>query len=166
MTQERLLKPQKGRKEGAKNRFTNRLGLSAAWHEYRRNLSVRAKTDQDCCVKQGEYGDIVKAVCEKMIDRMILGSETVTLPCGLGEMRIRKRPMKGHKMVDWNESHKIGKFVYFLNEHSDGFLMKFFWDKDYTSVANLFYYRFTAAQKKRELLSQTIRSGKKIDYYE
>lgn len=80
----------------------------------------------------------------------------VKLPCRLGTLQIIKHQPKEYSgkslRWDWKATKEIGKPVYLLNEHSNGWKYRFFWSKQGCLLTNKGKYQFIACRdNKREL---------------
>jgi len=154
-----------GRKPGSKNYFGDCLGLRDSYKFYRKSITFRQKGS----VKDPKlYTAICKLANEKIMKKIIEESLEFVMPFGLGRIRIKKKKVDRvcSNLIDWPASEKAGKLVGYTNDHSNGFLMKFFWDKYHAVVVNIYAYVFEAAKVNRQLLAHTIRTNPKVDYFE
>jgi hypothetical protein len=71
---------------------------------------------------------------------------------GLSRAEINKIPNKKH--------------VYHLNEHSDGYMFKFFWDKKGSSVKNHRIYTFKLTKPMSGYAGKVIKENPQLDFYE
>jgi len=79
-------------------------------------------------ISQTDYAIVVKAMCENVMNELFAGKDFV-LPLNMGTFRIVKYKTN-RRYIDWNNTKKYGKYIYFNNLHSDGFSYKFKWVKD------------------------------------
>lgn len=123
------------------------------------------------------HKEILRRVHGKMMKYMIEESGTISLPMGIGVLRVRKTKPRYNKKkdeiayaVDHINSKKYGKKIVYMNNHSDGYIMRFFWKRNcgYGSrVHGLQVYKFRATHKNKKYLSKTIMEHyPKIDYFE
>ena len=152
-----------GRKFGSKNYFQKCLGLPKSYQFYSKHLTWR----QQGLIKKKLYCQILKLANQKIMKRIIEDSVEFIIPYGLGRLRVRKKKMTRivTSLVNWVETKKQGKKVYWINEHSDGYLMKFYWDKYLAAISNISLYKFVATKSNRQHLSATIRKTN-VDYFE
>lgn len=84
-----------------------------------------------------EYMEIIKTFHENLYLHMLETGEEYTLPYAFGTLVVSKKKLtmkvdeNGNRVpvrhVDWGMSNKIGKRVYHLNGHSDGFSFRWMW---------------------------------------
>ncbi len=90
-------------------------------------------------------------------------------PYRLGRLRIVKRKIDINRLnrfgINWVESVKHNKQIYHLNNHSRGFVYRFYWSKENTVVPNLYYYKFVPSRMLKRQLAQIIKN-KQYDYFE
>lgn len=88
-----------------------------------------------------KYKEIIEALNLYYLDHMLETGNIVVLPYGMGKMMIQKnkrklRPTKDGKStylkapVNWKETQKQGKIVYYLNESTDGYTYRYLWLKN------------------------------------
>lgn len=145
-------------------------------------------------ITRKEYVDICHLLNKKISEKIIKESLEFKIPYGLGFLGIRKTELKIRikdgklqkcKMVPdwettwkvWNEEYKgltnaeIRKLpgktvVYHTNDHSNGYIMKWHWDKHKVKVHNQRLYRFKPTKQNRLDLATHIKSDyKQNDYY-
>lgn len=58
------------------------------------------------------------------------------------------------------------KLIYFINEHSDGYMFKFFWDKTNCRTTNKNFYMFKASRTNNRLINTAISTIEHLDYFE
>lgn len=123
------------------------------------------------------YREILKRVHQKMMKYIIEESGTISLPMSMGTLRIRKSKPKYDKnrkeivyAVDHLNSKKYGKKIIHMNNHTDGYIMRFFWDKrcGYSlRILGIQVYCFKAVHDNKMHLARTIiKHYPKIDYFE
>jgi hypothetical protein len=75
---------------------------------------------------------------------------------------IKKKTNK--KSIDWNETRKTGKYVYFLNKHSDGNHFTFVWLTrknriENMGIANAMCYKMKPVESFKDKISARIKEG-------
>lgn len=78
------------------------------------------------------YKEVVNEYLQEILNLIIDEGHNYRIPGMLGYFRIQKKMMDFdiQKMsVDWKASKEVGKRVYHLNNHSDGYRIKFLWEK-------------------------------------
>lgn len=145
-------------------------------------------------ITRKEYVEICHNLNKKISEKIIKESLEFKLPYGLGflgitknelKIRIKDGKLQKNKMiVDWEATWKIwneeyagltnkeirklpGKTViYQTNDHSNGYIMKWYWNKHKMKFKNLRLYRFKPTKQNRLDLAAHIKSDdKENDYY-
>lgn len=102
-------------------------------------------------------------------DQIMQESKEFKLPCRLGTLQIIKKQPKeftGKSLRwDWKATKELGKPVYLLNEHSDFYKYRFYWNKQNCIISNRGRYMFIACRKNKRDLAQIIKNHLK-DYPE
>lgn len=102
-------------------------------------------------------------------DEVMLNSKEVKIPCRLGTLQIIKHQPKEYTNKslrwDWKATRELGKPVYLLNDHSDGWKYRFHWQKKDIIVKNIKKYMFIACRQNKRDLAQII-FNKQCDYIE
>ena len=91
------------------------------------------------------------------------------MPCRLGVLRVKKSKMnykdKNKLKVDWKTSKEANKIVYHLNDHTNGYKFRFWWEKR-GPIKNLSVYSFTPIREYKRLLSSILKDkNRTIDYF-
>jgi hypothetical protein len=87
-----------------------------------------------------KYKEVIEALNLYYLNHILETGNVVILPHGLGKIMIQKnkrrlRPTKDGKStylkapVNWKETQKQGKIIYYLNENTDGFTYRYLWFK-------------------------------------
>lgn len=163
-------------------------GLWDAFKDFRTEFKLK----WPICRK--EYVDICHLINIKLSDKIIKESFEFRIPSKLGTLSIRKSKLKirikdgklqkNRMIVDWqktwdywykeypgktrNEIKDIkGKqVIYNLNEHSNGYVMGWFWDKSTCIVKNKTLYNFKPVKYNRLNLAEWIKSDdRENDYF-
>lgn len=88
-------------------------------------------------------------------DEIIENCKEVRLPCRLGYLSIIKHKPKTYTnrslRIDYGESKKQGKMIFHLNEHTNEYKYRFYWDKKNMITTNKTHYQLimTRANKRR-----------------
>lgn len=102
-------------------------------------------------------------------DEVMLNSKEVKIPCRLGTLQIIKHQPKEYTNKslrwDWKATRELGKPVYLLNDHSNGWKYRFHWQKKDIIVKNIKKYMFIACRQNKRDLAQII-FNKQCDYIE
>jgi len=163
------------------------MGLWDAYKQYKKKKGVPGITRK-------EYVDICHSLNKKISEKIIKESLEFKMPYGLGYLGIRKNELKirikdgklqKSKMVpDWGTSWKIwneeykgltnkeikklpGKtLIYQTNDHSNGYIMKWHWERHKIKFKNVRAYRFKPTKQNRLDLAAHIKSeDRQNDYY-
>ena len=144
-------------------------------------------------VDRKKYVSLCHLINTSLSDIIIKESFEFKVPLRLGSISIKKNKLKikvkdgkleKNKMViDWEktwnywnneypgktrkEIHEIdGKFViYNLNEHTNGYIMRWFWDKSTCNIHNQTVYYFKPTKRNRLELAKWIKSDDRINDY-
>lgn len=103
-----------------------------------------------------------------VVEKVLLETETYKIPCNLGEVRISKRKLNVTNRilkVDWATTKKIGKKVYHLNEHRNGYRYKILWSKTKSKIENKTVYHFKPCRKFTRQLAYILKNKPEIDYF-
>jgi hypothetical protein len=111
--------------------------------EYR---TTSRETYEDFCLQNPEvsisyqdWKNIIYAFNEAFANYILETGDRIKVPFGLGEVWIGKKKPRRYKVVngeeklnlpiDWKKSKELGKVVYHLNLHTDGYSYDWKWDK-------------------------------------
>jgi hypothetical protein len=111
-----------------------------------------------------DFTKIIKESNKKIYDTVISDENGFKLPENLGYLCVIKYKTK-KKAINWADTKKYGKKIYYLNLHSFGFRYHIKWFK--TGISRFAFneiYKFAPLRNMRRDVSQKIRDGK--DYYE
>ncbi len=142
------------------------LGLKNSYKDFSKNVETGK-------IYKSDY-KTYRAVCEefnkKTVDDILLNMGEFELPYGMGSIRIQKKKMnisrKDSLRVDWEASKKVGKKVYFLNDHRDNHRYRWYWKKNDSIIINRTAYSFTACRANKRELARLLKTSKMIDYFE
>ena len=102
-----------------------------------------------------------------MVDYILLKNGVISLPYRVGDIYVAKNKKSinnlDHKQLDWKTTNEVGKRVYLLNEHTDGYKYFFQWDKG--KLRQLYLYRCQLTRKNKRRLAKLIKEGG-LDYFE
>lgn len=138
---------------------------------YRRYRQDIARRSEGC-----DYATFAKILRDfnKELSRVILEeSEIINLPFRLGKLYITKTKQWYSKPewskiplnlpIDWKTSKEIGKRVYHLNEHTNGYIYRWRWYKRGAHVANVTLYKFLPVRQNKRKITQLLKKG--VDYW-
>ena len=106
-------------------------------------------------------------IVDKMNDSILSvlqNGQNYKLPCSLGTVQIVKYKPKGYNehslSIDFNESKKLDKRIYHLNEHSNGYKYRLYWSKQPFSFTNRYKYQLCFTRANKRQLAQLIFNNK------
>ena len=114
------------------------------------------------------YKDVVSSFFKLLRDNLIEEGKTIKIPFNLGYLDVvkSKKWLKANKLsVDFKSTNELGKVIYYLNDHSDGYKYMCHWSKIGSKVSNLNKYRFVLTRANKRRLAQII-LNKERDYIE
>ena len=116
-----------------------------------------------------EYIEITTLFLKHLADEMILRSATVTLPFRLGDMSVVKRKPAykslRNMVIDWVTTKALHRRVYQFNDHSNGFVYKFDWNRGKCTVPYKINYVFSATRANKRLVAKLVKE-RTNDYFE
>lgn len=111
-----------------------------------------------------DFTTIIKESNKKIYKAIIEDERGFKLPENLGYLCVIKYKTK-HKAINWKDTKKYGKTIYYLNLHSFGYRYHIKWFK--TGICRFPFnevYKFVPLRTMRTEVSKLIRSGR--DYHE
>lgn len=139
-------------------------------------------------VSRATYGKIIKEVHKEIARKILEEAVTYKMPAGLPTIRIKKYKRKIKFLengsvdpkalaINWQLTRKLWsdnpkakeekRFVYFVNDHTDGYSAMFVVDKYRATLPNLGPYKFKASRKNNRRIAEILLNPyNKIDYYE
>ena len=115
------------------------------------------------------FRSIVSDYFRYLRDEIIENGKEVKLPCRMGTLSIVKHKPKEYTgkslRIDYGESKKQGKMVFHLNEHSDFFKYRAYWNKQNMLTKNKTYYQLVLTRDNKRHLAQIIKNRVR-DYVE
>lgn len=124
-------------------------------------------TTKDEKVLYDKFRKICYAVNKRIAKKMLEG-KYIRLPFNLGKFYIRKSKNNYKNLkLDYEYYNKTGKITYHLNEHSNKFHAKWFWEKISCRIpGNKIYSFIPSRQNKRDLANLMKQPGGYINYLE
>lgn len=168
-------------RKGKKGAFNADYGMADAYKYYKQHYDN--KTD----ITQREFSLIFKEVMERMMFKIIFENFEMKLPADVGNLRIKKIPIKIRfnpdgslctkgLRVDWKstkdlwavdeESKEKKQLVFHFNEHTDRYNLKFFYDKRTSQMKNQTAYQFKVMRKWSRLLNEAVKRNPNLNFYE
>lgn len=125
-----------------------------------KNYKEKYKSD----ISYKEFSIIIKDSNKKIYQAVIEDENGFKLPENLGYLVVIKYKTK-RKAINWIDTKKYGKTIYYLNLHSFGYRYHIKWFK--TGISRFAFnevYKFAPLREMRREVSKIIKSGK--DYHE
>ena len=99
--------------------------------------------------------------CNKIIlDALLMRSELIKMPSGLGYICICKYKPKTYTAkslsVDYKASKECNKRIYHLNEHSNGYKYRLYWSKQPRIFPDIYKYNLSLVRTNKRALAQLI----------
>ena len=118
------------------------------------------KRDQ---IPYSTFRNIVDKLNDSILS-VLQNGQNYKLPCSLGTVQIVKYKPKGYNehslSIDFNESKKLDKRIYHLNEHSNGYKYRLYWSKQPFSFTNRYKYQLCFTRANKRQLAQLIFNNK------
>lgn len=150
-----------------KNRIQNPYNLSDMYDKY-----VEDHEDNPLyLVDRQRFYDLCAEYYLAVVENIIYHDKIFKMPFSVGEIYIRKyKPeledvKKRTSFIDWKNTAKLGKIVYHLNEHSNGFKFTIKWRKKKNVIRYVEIYKFVPTRYFKRTLAKAIKN-KESDYFE
>lgn len=116
----------------------------------------KINTDPKIAVNNGVFYKVIQDLNNSFWDKLLLDSEVMEAPTAMGKFYIRKSKKRSVYLVknlklDWKKTREYGKYIYHLNEHSDGRFYSVKWCKSRVLKNNAFYSFVPLRLKKRRI---------------
>tara|TARA_Y100000310_G_C20677275_1_gene813819 strand:+ start:1181 stop:1675 length:495 start_codon:yes stop_codon:yes gene_type:complete len=129
--------------------------LADAYRYYKKNTLPGSIYSID----QTTYSKICRSFNKKSIDYVIKDFGTIHKPCRLGALEVTKSKRKA---VDKRRSYREGKTIYYTNEHTKGYTMRFRWNKTFFMSTMKTLYGFRATWSVKKQLNKFIENNPKL----
>lgn len=145
-----------------KNKYSNSYTFKDMYNEYIKDKG----SNGPYYVSYNTYVQICSKYWKKAAESIIEG-DSVRLGYRLGEIKVVKLKLNISQKklpIDWVNTVKYGKVIYHLNEHTNGYTYKIYWNKKNCNVKYLYCYGFKMTRIKRDICKLV--KDKQIDYFE
>ena len=116
-----------------------------------------------------KYRNIITDYFQHLRQTLIEEGKMIKLPYRMGNVQIIKsKPKhldKRSLRIDYQATKQTGKLIFLLNEHSDFFKYRFWWNKIDMMVPNKSQYQLVATRANKRRLAQIIKN-RELDYEE
>lgn len=115
------------------------------------------------------YRNIVTDYFQHLQQKLIEEGKMIKLPYRMGNVQIIKsKPKhldKRSLRIDYQATKQTGKLIFLLNEHSDMYKYRYWWNKIDMMVPNKSKYQLVATRTNKRRLAQIIKN-RELDYEE
>ena len=147
----------------SKNKIKNPYTLSNFYPEYIDWIDGK----ELYTLRQADFVNIISDFNKVVVEKLLEGKE-FQMPAGMGRLKILKskdgRPRISKSAIDWAATNKIGKVVYFVNKHSNGYRYKIKWEISQAGANSSKYYLIPCRDFKRNLAK--VIKERKTDFYQ
>lgn len=149
------------------NRIQNPYNLSDMYESYAESHSGNPLY----LVEKQRFYDLCSEYYKAVVDKIIYEDKVFKMPFSVGEINIQKyKPeledvKKRTSFIDWKNTAKVGKIVYHLNEHSNGFKFTIKWKKKKNVIRYVEIYKFVPTRNFKRTLAKVIKN-KESDFFE
>lgn len=166
-----------------KIRYKNSFSQREMYNSYKKHRKLKPYVTRE------DFFKIVATFNREVIKLILYKNYSFNIPFGLGSLKVVKKKKNGYILDDegnviekdlvidrrrtwqlWKNNPKARedkKYVYHLNEHTDGYVYRFFWDRKGVSVQNITSYKFnTIRANKRWLYSILTDEDLEVDFFE
>lgn len=117
-------------------------------------------------ISYDSYKRILDEMGNVILENILNRSDGFKMPFGLGYIQIGKYKPKTYTRkslsVDFKASREIGKTIYHLNEHSNGYKFRLFWSKVPQTFPDRYKYQLCLVRANKRKLAKLI--FEKTDY--
>lgn len=142
---------------------TKSYTIASFYNDYLDNIEKDTVYDID----YNKYRSIVTDYFLHLRQKLIEEGKMIKLPYRLGNVQIIKsRPKyldKRSLRIDYKATKEQNKLIFLLNEHSDMFKYRYWWNKVDVMVANKSKYQLVATRANKRRLAQIIKN-RELDY--
>lgn len=144
---------------------TKSYTIASFYNDYLDNIEKDTVYDIDYT----KYRAIVTDYFKYLQQRLIEEGKMIKLPYRMGNVQVVKsRPKhldKRSLRIDYQATKQENKLILLLNEHSDFFKYRYWWNKVNMMVPNKSQYQLVATRANKRRLAQIIKN-KELDYQE
>lgn len=149
-----------------KNKIQNPYTIANFYKDYVKDKDKKSPYH----VSNDIYRNILESYYKEIRNHILEKGLTFKFPCNLGEFKIVKKKIDFSKSmqkrnVDWANTLKYGKKVYYVNEHTGGYKYLYMWDKAKGKLKNISKYKFVPTRCNKRKLASYIKNRIR-DYFE
>lgn len=166
-----------GSRKAQRNRYPIDLKRRHLYQYYKYTFKYEAfqtrySKNTKLIVDSALYSKIVNDMFEMIACQILDKSRQFKLPCNLGYIGIKKKKMDFQALkelnvlfLDYTESKKLGRKIFHVNDHSNNYRYRWFWDKRGCKIPFKSAYKFIAHRDNKRKLAFNIKN-KVTDYSE
>lgn len=147
--------------KSAKN--TKSYTVASFYNDYLDSIERDTVYDIDYTTYRNIVTDYFKHLQQKLIEE----GKMIKLPYRMGNVQIIKsKPKhldKRSLRIDYQATKQTGKLIFLLNEHSDMYKYRYWWNKIDMMVPNKSQYQLVATRANKRRLAQIIKN-RELDY--
>lgn len=144
---------------------TKSYTIASFYNDYLDNIERDTVYDIDYTTYRAIITDYFLHLQNKLIEE----GKMIKLPYRMGNVQIIKsRPKyldKRSLRIDYQATKQTGKLIFLLNEHSDMYKYRYWWNKIDMMVPNKSQYQLVATRANKRRLAQIIKN-RELDYEE
>ena len=127
----------------------------------KKSFTIRDMYKQiDIDISYFRFKRILDQFNKNILDLLLNASEGFKMPYRLGYICIVKYKPKTYTgkslSKDYKLSKELGKTIYHLNEHSDGYKYRLYWSKNENTIPDIYKYNLSFVRANKRKLAQLI----------
>jgi hypothetical protein len=146
-----------------KNRTVNPYTFCDMWADYIKDIPE----DSPYYVTFNEYSAINNLFWKEISHNIVDEGRVFHMPFMMGDTYVEKVKLDYNTKlpINWQLTTQLGKVIYNLNEHSQGYRYELKWNKKVCTFDNNYLFRLVYTRSNKRLLAKNIKT-KKSDYFE
>ena len=120
------------------------------------------------------WSKIVRIINETISEELIESGLPIQIPFGFGKVFVAKNSSnrvvynedgtyENRRPINWQETIKQGKYVYFSNNKTNGFILKLHWDKSTSRMNNARLFKFKQSAKVSKKISSYVFNTQEVN---
>jgi len=140
------------------------------------NYKDFCKKNPSIKISLNEWKNIIYAFNESLKIKMLETGEKIRFPFGFGDFAIVKKERKINRLsketgevvlnlpIDWVKTNALGKRIYIMNYHTEGFFFGWKWFKKTTMLRDADFWYFKASRYTSRLLAHYLKVDNKYQH--
>lgn len=136
--------------------------LKDIYQEYKKEHN-----NDEFAIDEKTYRKIILEFNKRIMKLILEDARIFDVPCRLGEIRIKKKKMNftnKRLKIDFGMSRKLKRTVYHMNDHTDNYYYRFYWNKKHSNSKNISAYSYKAGRINERRLAYLAKT-KQVDYF-